>query len=172
MAAYVFLAARCLLGVVFAVSAASKVRGRPAFRAFSAWITGLPVLTTGIRRVLALLIPAVEVAIVVLLALPGTVVAGLWLAAATMAVFAAGTLVIVRRGVAEPCQCFGASTTPLQTRHTVRNAALCAVALTGVLASQALTAPRQPVGVALSVGVAVVAALVVVFLDDLAVLFA
>jgi hypothetical protein len=167
LAIYVTLACRCLIGVVFAVSAVSKVRSLSSFRAFAAWLASLPMLSARARAVLAPVIAAAEIAIAVLVAQPWTVTAGMVLAAVVMAVFAVGTGVLVRRDVRASCQCFGPSAVPLGIRHVGRNAALCAAAVTGAIESGAVAGPGRPAGTALSLGIAAVAALVVVFLDDL-----
>jgi hypothetical protein len=171
---YVALGCRCLAGLVFALSAFSKLRSRPAFRAFAAWLASLPVLPARARRVAAPAMAVTEVTIVVLLALPWTVLAGLLLAAAALAVFAAGTFVAVRRGTREPCQCFGASTSPLGLRHAARDVLVCAAAAVGavVTADGAGARAAHPVGIALGLIAGSAAALFVLFLDDVAALFA
>lgn len=167
--AYVVLGGRVLIAVVFAVSAFGKLRSRSSYRAFAAWLAGLPVLPARGRTAAAPVMAAAETAIVLLLALPWTVQAGLLAAAATLAVFTVGTLVVLRRGVREPCQCFGASTVPIGARHVVRNAALGVVAV--VAASGPAAAAMRGSGVALSLVMAVSAATIVLFLDELAALF-
>jgi hypothetical protein len=163
------LGCRVLIAVVFAVSAFSKLRSRPSYRAFALWLAGLPVLSARGRKGAAPAVAAAEVGIVLLLALPWTVRAGLLAATAALAVFTAGTLVILRRGVREPCQCFGAATVPMGARHVVRNALLCVVAAVG--ASGPATAAMRGSGVALSLAMAAVAAMIVLFLDELTALF-
>jgi hypothetical protein len=168
---YMALACRCLIGLVFAVSAFSKVRSAAAFRDFSSWLNGLPLPATRGRPAAAVL-AGTEVAIVALLLLPfgWTARAGLTLAAVTLAVFAAGTLLAVRRGVRAPCQCFGASSRPLGMRHAARDVLMCAAAAAGAVGGGASGAP--PAGVVLSLAAGAVAAMFVVFLDDITALFA
>src|SRR5579863_4975642 len=125
---YVVLACRCLIGMVFAVSAISKLRSGRAYRAFTSWLGTLPRLGTADTRPLAAAFAATEVAVVAMLALPWTWRAGLLSAAAVLAVFAAGAVVIARSGVRAPCLCFGAAAAPVGRRHVLRNAALSAVA--------------------------------------------
>jgi hypothetical protein len=168
---YVVMVCRCLAGVVFVVSAFSKLRSGSAFRRFRLWLAGLPVPVARSRAgPVAVVIAAAEAAIVVLVALPWTVRAGLVLAAAVLAVFTAGTWLAVARGAGEPCQCFGASASPLSGRHVVRDVLLCAAAAAGALGAG--SGGARPAGVVVSLAVGFAIALFVVFLDDLAALFA
>jgi hypothetical protein len=169
---YTVLACRCLLGVVFLVAAFTKLHSRDNFRAFASWLDGVPLLPGRHRMTVAVTMAVTEAVIVVAVALPWTSMAGLLLAAATLAVFAAGAFVVGRRQPGVPCSCFGASGTPLTTRHVVRNAALCAVAAAGAAAaarSGTNLGPADPAGIALSLWAAVTAAMITIFLDDLAV---
>jgi len=187
--AYLGLGCRCVIGLVFLVSAVSKLRGRAAFREFSAWLASLPL--PAVRRragVLATLLAAAEAAIVVLAAVPWTsgttwaawtAPAALSLAALTLAVFTAGTWVAIARGANQPCHCFGASATPLGRRHVIRDAALCLIAAVGAAGTAAATGaagaagpiPANGEGIAVSLFTGAVIALLVVFLDDLAALY-
>jgi Methylamine utilisation protein MauE len=161
--AYVALACRALVGLVFAVSAFSKVRNVTAYREFASWLTSLPVPLAG-NGALPPVLAAAEAAIVVLVAVPAAAVAGLVLAALTLAVLTSGAAVAVRRGARVTCQCFGPSRTALATRHVLRNGFLLAVAVTGALGTGAAA---HPAGIALSLGAAVTVATFVIFLDDL-----
>lgn len=165
---YVALACRCLTGVVFAVSAFSKLRSAAAFRDFSAWLGGLSL--PGVRsRGAAAVMAGIEVVIVIALLLPWTAQAGLTLAAVTLAVFAFGTAVVVRRGVRTTCQCFGASARPLGLRHAGRDLLLSAAAAAGAASAGAAA---RPAAIALSLAAGVIAATLVLFLDDITALFA
>ena len=165
--AYAALACRGLVGLVFAVSAFTKIRNATAYREFASWLAGLPVPLAG-RPALAPILAGTEAAIVVLVAVPVTAVAGLLLAAFTLAFLTAGTAVAVSRGTEASCQCFGPSQAPLATRHVLRNGFLFVVAVTGALGAG--TVAGRPAGIALSLAAAVAAATFVVFLDDLAAL--
>jgi methylamine utilization protein MauE len=168
---YVALVSRCLIGLVFALSAFTKLRSGPAFRAFSAWVATLPLLPKGWRSVIAVVVVAAEAVTVLLVALPWTPVVGLVVAAAVLAAFTAGTFMAARsRAGAVPCQCFGPSSVPLGMPHAARNALLCAVAAAGA-AGVGPVAGHLP-GVALSLGLGTAAALPTIFLDDLIALFA
>lgn len=161
---YVVLAARCLVGVVFAVSALSKLRSRRALRDFAASLGQFGVLP-GMRRPLAVAVALAEAAIPVLLTLAlagepaagaaarALTAAGFGLAAMLLAGFAIAIARALRRGVRAPCRCFGASTTPIGRQHLLRNGLLVAVAALGLAGVTA-----GPAGPA-SVGGATVAAL-------------
>jgi len=171
---YAVLTCRCLLGIVFAVSAFTKLRSPSAFRAFSSWVDALPVLPTlpaAGRKAAAVTMVTVEVAIVGGVALPWTSMAGLLLATPTLAIFAGGALLTRRRQPGIPCSCFGSSGKPLALRHVLRNAVLGVVAAAGAAAAARsgtdLVAGRSA-GIALSLWGAVTAAMITVFLDDLA----
>jgi hypothetical protein len=168
---YLALACRCAIGVVFAVSVSGKLRSRSAFGAFVSWLAALPVpLVRGRPRATAVVLAAAEALIVVLVALPWTVRPGLVLAAVVLGVFTAGTWLAVARGADAPCQCFGVSASPLGRRHVVRDALLCAAAVAGAAAVG--SGGVRPAAVAMSLGAGLVVAGFIVFLDDLAVLFA
>lgn len=164
---YLTLAARCLIGVVFAVSALSKLRTRAAYRAFAVWLADLPIVTARGRAAAAPILVSTEVTIVTLVALPWLPQAGLLLAVAVLAAFAMGTVAVIRRGAREPCQCFGASAAPLGIRHVLRDIVLCVVAGAGA-AGAAGHLPARPAGIALSLLAGAVCAALVVFLDDIA----
>jgi thiol-disulfide isomerase/thioredoxin len=166
--AYAALACRCLVGVVFAVSAISKLRSATAFRAFSSWLSGLP-LPAAHSRAAAATLAVAEVVIVVSLLLPWTARAGLALAAVTLAVFAAGLAAVVRSGVPASCQCFGASGRQVGVRHVARDTMLCAAATAGAIGTGAAT---RPAAIVLSLGAGVIASVFALFLDDIAALFA
>lgn len=136
--AYVALACRALVGLVFAVSAFSKLRKVTAYREFASWLASLPIPLAG-NGVLPPVLAGAEAAIVVLVAVPAAAVAGLALAALTLAVLTAGTAVAVSRDARVTCQCFGPSRTPLAARHILRNGFLLTLAVTGALGTG-----RQP----------------------------
>jgi hypothetical protein len=166
--AYLTIGARCLIGLVFVVSAVAKLRSASAFGSFTAWLAGLP-LPFVHSRAAAIVMAGTEVAIVVLVAAPWTVLAGMLLAAAALAAFATGTSAALRRGTQAACQCFGRSRGALGRRHVVRDVLLCALAIAGAAGSG--QGGARPAGIALTVGAAAVATLFVVFLDDVVALF-
>src|SRR5258708_29022147 len=111
------LACRCLIGLVFAVSAFSKLRSRSAFREFRSWLAGLPVpLARSRPSPVAAAMAVAEAAIVVLSGLAWTAGAAPGLAAPGLSVVTAGAWLAVARGAGTPCQCVGASAPPLGRR--------------------------------------------------------
>lgn len=167
---YVVFACRCAVGVVFLVSVSGKLRSRPTFLAFASWLAALPVPLVRRRPgPVASVIVVAEALIVILVALPQTIRPGLALAAVVLVVFTAGTWLAVARGTDAPCQCFGVSSSSLGRRHAVRDALLGAAAVAS--AAAAGSGGARPAGTVLSLGAGLLAAVLVVFLDDLAVLF-
>jgi hypothetical protein len=180
---YVVLAARCLVGVVFAVSALSKLRTGRALRDFTASLAQFGV-RPGRRRPVAVAVAGAEAAVPVLLALAlagspaagatarAVAAAGFGLAALLLAGFTVAIARAVRRGVRAPCRCFGASATPLGAQHLVRNGLLlagAAVGLAGVVAGPA--GPADLAGAAVAVLAGSVAGALVTAFDDLLDLF-
>lgn len=162
---YAALISRGLLGVVFAVSAGSKLRSATAFRAFASWLGALPGLPA-LGRPMAAVLATAEAVTAVLLAVPWTGQAGLVLAAGLLALLAAGTFAVARTGVRTPCQCFGTSAAPLSARHVLRNVLLGAAAAIGAACPGPVAA--GPAAVILCLDAGAFAALLVLFLDDLA----
>jgi uncharacterized membrane protein YphA (DoxX/SURF4 family) len=166
--AYAALTCRALVGLVFAVSAFGKVRSVTAYRGFASWLASLPVPLAD-NRALPPALAVAETAIVVLVAVPATAVAGLVLAVLTLAALTAGTAVAVRRGARVTCQCFGPSRTELASHHVLRNGFLLVLAVVGLAVVGAFSADAvapRPVGIGLSLWAAVALATFVVFLDD------
>jgi hypothetical protein len=169
MAGYCALACRMLIGIVFAASALSKLRGRTEYRAFARWLGQLPLPGPLRGAPAAAAVAVTETAIVVLLIPAATAVAGLVLSAVTLAAFGGGTLVTVRRDPAIPCRCFGASHSPMSTWHVARDL-LLAVAAVAAAAAASSPAPAAG-GIALALAVAVTAAVPTVLFDDLLSIF-
>ncbi|MFG1701366.1 MauE/DoxX family redox-associated membrane protein [Nonomuraea sp. NPDC049309] len=169
---YVALTARCTLGIVFLVAVVGKVRGRAAFEAFRRSVPALVPLPRGrVPAVLPAAVVAVESATVVLLATRSTAPAGLVLAGAALLAFSLGIGHALRSGTRATCNCFGASAAPIGRRHLVRNLALTAVAVAGVATSYGDARPHAA-GAVLAIAAGGLLALLAVFTDDLADLFA
>ncbi|MBB5874162.1 formate/nitrite transporter FocA (FNT family) [Allocatelliglobosispora scoriae] len=169
---YVAVACRVVLAVVFVVAAVGKLSGRAAYRDFVSSLRQMRVVPSRWAGPLAGIAVAVEVAVVVLLAVPRDVAAaaGFVLAAGLLAVFAGAIGLSLRRGNTQPCRCFGRSATPLGRHHVIRNVFLIAIAVLGAVAAGS--------GGAVLLGPALVAALaglivggLVAALDDLLYLF-
>ncbi|GAA2884676.1 methylamine utilization protein MauE [Streptosporangium fragile] len=120
---YVVIGCRALVGIVFLVSAATKIRPL-ASGEFAASVRRLTGLRGARARPVALGVVLLEGAVPVLLVVRGLAVPGFVLAGALLAAFSTAILVALRRGVRAPCRCFGAAEIPLGPRHLVRNALL------------------------------------------------
>lgn len=153
------LAARTVLGLVFAVALAAKLRTRRTFRGS---LTGLGWLPARFATPAALLITAAEAATLALLCLPGP--AGFAAAAALLAAFAAGIALTIHKGQKAHCHCFGSSGGVLGTRHIARNVMLILVAVIGT----AGTGPPDPATAVLATGLGALLAAAVVHWDELA----
>jgi hypothetical protein len=168
----------CLVGLVFAVSSASKLRGRAAFDEFIrttrvlavATIPGYQVSRVGARR-MGVAVVSGEIAVPVLMVVPGTAGIGLGIAIVLLTVFGVGIAAAMRRGLRTSCRCFGSSSAPLGPRHLVRNALLVAAAATGLAFGPDRIGSADPAGLAVAGAGAVVLVALVVRLDDLIDLF-
>ncbi|MDG6107217.1 hypothetical protein Daura_31380 [Dactylosporangium aurantiacum] len=155
--------------MVLLASSASKLRSGQALRAFAATLAAMRLVPGAAARPVASGVAAAEAVTAVALVAPPSRSAGFALAAVLLAVLTAGVAVVLARGTAVPCRCFGASTAPLSRRHLVRNVVLVAAALAGLL----LPAGGLPLAgsvVALLAGA--VAGLLVTELDQITALFA
>lgn len=162
---------QCVLLLVFAVSAVSKVRDRKSLLAFrKATAALLPRAAARAAGPAAVTVVVVEVAVVVALAVPGAVRVGLLASVGLLAVFTVAIAAALRRGTTASCRCFGASATPLGARHLVRNGVL--IALTGLPLLAGEQPGGEPVALAMAAGVAVVIALLVISFDVIVDLFA
>jgi hypothetical protein len=158
------LVVRCALALVFAWSTFGKLRSRAAFEAFMAWLADM--VPPGAGRRSAVIVVAGETTSAVLLAVPATARLGLAVAAALLASYAVSILLALRREAARPaCHCFGASARPLGRRHLARSTGLAVAA--GVAAAFGSPARLHPTALALALAGGVVAALLIVNLDDL-----
>jgi uncharacterized membrane protein YphA (DoxX/SURF4 family) len=168
---YFVLASRLLIGGVFAFAAVSKLRDRTAFTAFEYSLRRLTVFPAGAAGTAARAVALGEVAVAVLLAIPSTVRVGFAVAAMMLVLFALGIAIAVRRGVNEPCRCFGGSRAPLGALHVGRNIALAVCsAAAAIFCGSSSTAYQLPVTV-LVLLIAGAVLTTVLLLDDLAALF-
>ncbi|HEV2374734.1 MAG TPA: MauE/DoxX family redox-associated membrane protein [Streptosporangiaceae bacterium] len=165
---------------VFGASAAAKLRSRAAFRAFRAGLAGTGVMGRAFLPAGAVLLAGAEAVSAALLAVsavwlwagaPGATEAAelaLAIGAALTSVLAGGVAVVVRRGTAARCACFGAaSALPLGRVHLVRNVSLLAVLATGL--ALATAAARPPVaGAAVAAMAGILVALLFIRWEDLA----
>ncbi|MGW3562307.1 MauE/DoxX family redox-associated membrane protein [Streptomyces sp. NPDC000941] len=169
---YLFLGCRALLFAVFLVALTGKVRDRAAFAEFTSSIVALRLLSRRTSAGAAGAIVAGEVAATALLAVTGTALVGLVVAIGLLVAFTTGIVMALRGGRPAPCRCFGASATPMGPIHVVRNLTLAVIGGVGLTAGFTDAAwPPQPAGIALTLAMALIGALLVVRLDDLAFLF-
>ena len=113
---------------------------------------------------------ATEAAVPVLLLFPAAVFYGFALAGDLLAAFTTAIVIALKRGRRAPCQCFGASSTPLGPSHLVRNAILLISVLAGGLALD--VRPQQAAGLVVAIAAGLVGAILIVAMDDIAFLFA
>lgn len=180
---YVVVGCQFLIGVVFLVSAASKLRSRSNLRTFAASLRQLHLLPSQTVGPIALAVAYGEAAIAVLLLAPtvlgataprpGVVGAGFTGALVLLSTFSAVILTSIRRGIRAPCRCFGAANSPLGGRHVLRNGVLAAAAGIGLAAAVAGDAPAPSLaGVLVAAAGGVALAVLTVVSDELAELLA
>jgi Methylamine utilisation protein MauE len=164
---YVGVGFASLIGWVFLASAISKLRH---FGEFTRSLPALAPVRAGQVRPLAMTVVATEAAVPVLLLIPAAIFYGFALAGALLAAFTAAIGTALKRGRRAPCQCFGASSTPLGPGHLVRNSILLISTLAGGLALDAQ--PQQAAGLVVAIAAGLVGAILIVAIDDIAFLFA
>jgi hypothetical protein len=158
--------------LVFAASAATKLRGAGSFAAFRAAFAAMAPAARRFAGPVAAVVVAAELAVVVLLAAPAAAPVGLAVAAILLGAFTTAMATAVRRGSRTPCRCFGASSTPIGRRHLARNGALLAVAATGLLGWTSGPGATTPAGLAVTALTSAVLAALTVSFDSLVDLFA
>jgi hypothetical protein len=128
--AYLAVAGRAAIFLVFAVSAAGKLGGRRRFHAFADSLSSfLPVrLTTAAAGAVCL----AEAASAVLLPLPAVAGYGCLLAISLLSVFTFATGWAVLTGRQARCRCFGTRERPIEAAHVIRNVALLTAAVCGL----------------------------------------
>ncbi len=121
------LAARVLVGLVFAVAALGKLAGRNRLTEFADSLAPLGWSPVGWLPVAAGTAVA-ELAVAVLVGFPATAGLGLGLATAVLLVFCAAIARSMRLRRRVTCRCFGRAGAVLGRAHLVRNALLAVVA--------------------------------------------
>lgn len=130
---FLLLWSRLFIGGIFAVSAITKLRDLPAFRASIADFRLLPRRIVPAASVVVLL---TELLIPILALHRATTLAAFLLAIALLLAFAAAMWTVVHRGVATTCRCFGtASRVPIRLAHVWRNMVLVACCCVGLVAT-------------------------------------
>ncbi|HET8660815.1 MAG TPA: MauE/DoxX family redox-associated membrane protein [Micromonosporaceae bacterium] len=159
---YIVVGCQAVLAVTFATAAAGKLR-RPA--GFRRTLTAALHIRWPRTAVVATVVAVGEAATA--LAVAVVPAAGFVLAAALLVGFTAVLVSMIRRGLAVPCRCFGASERPPGAAHIVRNAVLFAVAAAGGALALTGTGPRAGAPAwLLAALLGVAAALVLIYLDD------
>jgi hypothetical protein len=171
--AYVSLACRAVVGVVFLVALVSKVRSRSQRMEFVAatrrlapdWLTRH--LPAAALAGAVTVIEATVITLAVLVTVPWVfaVAAGLSLA------FGAAIVAALRRGERGSCNCFGASTQSLGAGQLIRNLLLVAIAGLGLAAAVIGNGSVDATGALLAVAAGGVAAVLLVTADDIVALF-
>ncbi|MFG3437375.1 MauE/DoxX family redox-associated membrane protein [Nonomuraea sp. NPDC047897] len=159
---YVDVAGRLLLITMFTLALASKISGRRAWGEFVASVRAMAVVGDARAPVAATATAAAEGGVVVLAAIPlrwaGS--ASFVLAAGLLGCLTIAVTMVVRRGDAVACRCFGASRTPIGASHIVRNVLLVGAALLGLAGSLAGGSLDPVLGVVVGVFGAVLGLLV------------
>ncbi|MET8847600.1 MauE/DoxX family redox-associated membrane protein [Amycolatopsis sp. NPDC004625] len=163
---YLRAAGAALIAVVFAVSSVSKLRD---FRGFARSVPALVPMPARWVTPVALTVVVAEAGSAVLVVVPATAPAGFLLASALLLAFTAAIAASLRRGRPAPCRCFGVSETPAGPRHLARNSVLLCLAVLGALAPETLP---PLAGAVVACGAGVVVAVLVIAMDDIAVVFA
>jgi len=129
------LACRLTLLIVFAASAASKLRGRHQFLDFRRSVRSMTGLSPSVATAAAIVVATLEVAVVLLMASPtvATGIAGFVVAGCLILGFEWAIASSLRRGVAVPCRCFGTSDSPVGLAEFARNLVLLAIAVLGLV---------------------------------------
>lgn len=157
-----------LVAVVFAISAIGKLGTSAVRGAFLRSVRDMGVLPAGAVGPVARAVSILEAAAGGLLVVPATAVLGCVLALTLLAAFTTGIAIVVRRGTAASCLCFGTSERPYSARHLVRNALLGLVAIAGGLLSGA---PVDLPATLVAIAAGAIGALIVVTLDEMLDLF-
>ena len=115
--------------LLYLYAAASKLMG---FQEFKVQLGQSPVLT-GCAGIVVWLIPAVEIAIAVLLVFQRTLLVGLYAAFGLMLMFIGYILVILYSGEQIPCNCGGLLDAMSWTQHLVFNSVFAVLGLIGII---------------------------------------
>ena len=164
---YLHFGGRCLLALVFAASAAAKLRSPGAFRAFRRGLAAMRVLPDRAVPLVAVLVAGLEAVVPAALLVKGAELPGLAVAVLLLTAFTVAIALTLRRGTTAVCPCFGVSGSPFGPRHLARNSALLTVGAFTAVATRTGGLPPPPGLVLTGVAAAVLAVLAITF-DDLA----
>ncbi|MBL6277301.1 redoxin domain-containing protein [Micromonospora fiedleri] len=148
MTGALLLAAQLALGGTLGWALAGKVRNRAAFATFRASLprtVGVPAARAGALAVAVLAAEALTVAaLLAAVTVPALAPTAFALATGLFAAFTVAVAGMVRRGVREPCRCFGVTERPPGPAHVIRNLLLTAVALGGAALAFGGVRPPSP----------------------------
>ncbi|MFF5258558.1 MauE/DoxX family redox-associated membrane protein [Actinomadura viridis] len=172
MAPYLMMTLRAIVAGTFLISMVGKLRARETLAGFVMAVRRIGRVPDRFAAPVAAGVIVTEAGVVVLLAVPGGQVAGFAMAAAALVGFTVVLMAALRRGLAEPCRCFGKAEEPIGRRHVVRNGVLFVAAAAGaVFAPGVEGVPLEPAVVLLCLLAASAFVACVVLLDDLLFLF-
>jgi len=138
MIAFFLVFNRAFLGTTFALSFFAKARH---FASFVATLHAFRLLPTPVVKPAAALILAAELAILLLLGSELLLPVGFTIAFWLLLLFTGALAVVLYRGEAASCNCFGATETPISMTDLVRNGGLLLVTGLGWLAAASTVSP-------------------------------
>ncbi len=166
--AYVELCARVAVALVFIVSVLSKLSSPASFTGYVNAVRALGGERLKPPAVWGAVVVAAEVSVATTLLLPGQLrlrSVGFLAAAALLSLFSFAIVAAVRRGLQQPCRCFGPSSRPVGATNLLRNGLLLVLCLAG-LASGTHGEPSA-VGAEIAAALGVVVAAMTLVLDTL-----
>lgn len=161
---YLEICCRVVVGLVFLLAVAGKLRGRAELTAFAESLGSFGLRSARLRSALAASVITVEAVTVALLAVAPR--AGLGLAVVTLVVFTGAVVAAKATGREVRCRCFGADGGLMGRTHLTRNGVLIVIALTGFAAATSTAALHLGL-LAATVSAAVLAAITLAHWDDL-----
>ncbi|WP_053736633.1 MauE/DoxX family redox-associated membrane protein [Nocardia sp. NRRL S-836] len=161
---YLEVCCRVVVGLVFLLAVAGKLRGRAELTAFTESLGSFGLRPARLRSALATTVIAVEAVAVVLLAVAPRL--GLGFAALVLVAFSGAVLAAKATGREVRCRCFGADGGLMGRKHLIRNGVLVAVALTGLVPATSAATPHLGL-LAATTSAAVLAAVALAHWDDL-----
>jgi hypothetical protein len=169
---------------VYCTSAVAKLRGRQPYRSFRAGLGSTALVPARLLPVTAGILVGCEATVAAGLAAAGVLAAVGLAGAATVTalalggaalltgVLAVGIAVVIRRGTAARCACFGMkSGRALGVPHLTRNIGLLALVAVGLAADHATHGRPVPAGIAVAAVAGVVTGLLLTRFDELVMLF-
>lgn len=131
---YLAVGCRAAIAVIFLLAAGGKLVGPGAFSQFRQSVIDMRAVPAVLVTTAARATVAAELLAAVLVLIPtrSTGVAGCALGLVLTALFTNAIVASIRSGRRTACRCFGRTSTPLGTRHLIRNGVLLAVTALGL----------------------------------------